>query len=189
MKRTGKTMTLSGQMPERLFGQQMFRDPHTILEYSNVLDIKRAWRVKDFSCWIQELGNEFAGLTEPAQFGLDVQLSSDDIPNDSDWNNAGDNRAVGWGTLTYFLGDGQYKPALGFSGVSRMLMNSEYWMMDDHVVQNKLTISAGASGSAQLEGVTTGYTLNYIVNLEEYDITPVESIIFNIKSKAQDISS
>jgi hypothetical protein len=61
--------------------------------------------------------------------------------------------------------------------------------MDDHVVQNKLTISAGASGNAQLEAITTGYTLNYIVNLEEYDITPVESIIFNIKSKAQDLSS
>lgn len=189
MKRTGKTLTLSGQMPPRLFGQQLFRDPHTILEYSNVLDVKRAWRVRDFSVWIQESANDFIGLTGPQQFGLECQLSSDDIPNAADWNNAGDNRAVGWGNLTYFLGDGQYKPAVAYQGSSKMLMNSEYWMMEDHIIQNKLTISAQALGAAGLEAVTNGYTLNYIVNLEEWDITPIESIVFNIKSKAQDLSS
>tara|TARA_R110001583_G_C5579453_1_gene402781 strand:+ start:579 stop:1148 length:570 start_codon:yes stop_codon:yes gene_type:complete len=189
MKRTGKTLTLSGQLPTRQFGQQLFRDPHTILEYSNVLDIKRAWRVKDFSCWIQEFGLEFTPMNEPTQFALDVQLSSDDIPNAGDWNNAGDNRAVGWGTLTYYLGNGQYKPQAGFTGSSRMLMNSEYWMMEDHVIQNKLTISSQAMGDAILEGITSGYSLNYVVNLEEWEITPIESIVFNIKGAAQDLSS
>lgn len=188
MKRTGKTLTLSGQMPERSFGAALQVEPHTILEYANVLDIKRAWRVKDFHCWIQQQGNDFAGQTVGTQFGMNVQLSSDDIPNANDWNNAGDNRAVGWGALSYFFADGQYKPQ-SFTGTSLMLMNSEYWMMEDHVIQNKLTISASAAGNGALEGITTRYKLNYIVNLEEFDITPVESIVFNIKSKAQDLSS
>jgi len=99
MKRTGKTLTLSGQMPKRLFNQQLFRDPKTILEYSNVLDINKAWKVKDCRCWIQETGLELGPISENATFGLDVQLSSDDIPNNNAWNNAGDNRAIGWGTL------------------------------------------------------------------------------------------
>jgi len=69
-----------------------------------------------------------------------------------------------------------------------MLLNSEYFMHPDHLVQNKLTISAqGTGGNSVIEGLT-GYTLNYIVYLEEYDITPSESIIFNIKGKAQDLS-
>ena len=64
----------------------------------------------------------------------------------------------------------------------------EYWMHPEHLVQNKLTISAqGTGANAQIEGLD-GYTLNYIVYLEEYDITPDESIIFNIKGKAQNVS-
>lgn len=188
MKRTGKTLTLSGQMPKRLFGEQIFRNPHTILEYSNVLDINRAWRVVDFHCWIMENDKELGVLTNNTQFGVDVQLSTDDIPNPQDWYNAGDNRAIGWSALSYFIGDGQYKPTASFLGASRMLMNSEYWLLPDHIVQNKLTISAYSGGSSAVEGLD-GYTLNYIVNLEEWDITPTESIVFNIKSKAQDLSS
>ena len=188
MKLTGRTLTLSGQMPKRLFGQQIFRDPHTILEYANVLDLSRAWRVKDFKCWIMENDKDLGLLANNTQFGLDVQLSTDSIPNTGDWNNASDNRAVGWGTLTYFLGDGQHKPTAAFAGFSRMLMNSEYWMLPDHVVQNKLTISAYAGGASSVEGLT-GYTLNYIVELEEIEITPTESIIYNIKSQAQDLQN
>jgi len=187
MKRTNRTMTLSGQMPKRLFGAGLQRDPYTILEYANVLDISKAWKLIDFKCWIQEDGANLGAYSEPFQFGLDVQLATDQIPDEPMWNNAGDNRSVGFGTLTYYIGDGQYKPQ-SFSGGSRMLMHSEYWMKDDHVIQNRLDISASAKGSAVVEGLT-GYTLNYIVNLEEVDITPTESIVYNIKSKAQDLQN
>jgi len=187
MKLTGKTLTLSGQLPRREFQKPLDRDPHTILEYSNVLDISKAWRVKDFSCWIAETANQM-GLTKEAAIGLDVQLSTDDIAVPTDWNNAGDNRAVGWGTLSYYVTQANVKPTTPQAGHTRMLMNSEYWLMPDHVIQNKLTISGQAPGSSDLEA-SSGYVLNYIVNLEELDITPSESIIFNIKSKAQDLSS
>ncbi|GAH90431.1 unnamed protein product [marine sediment metagenome] len=185
MKRTGKTLTLSGQMPKRLFGSPIERDPHVILEYANVLDISKAWRVKDFSCWIQQSALVM-GITEQTQVGIDVQLSTDDIPNFPDWNNAGENRAISWGTLSYFFGDGQYKPQALAVQPSRLLMNSEYWVLPDHVVQNKLTLGAGCAGASTLEN-SNGYILNYIVNLEELDITPTESIIYQIKSKAQDV--
>ena len=189
MKKTGKTLTLSGQMPKRTFTQQLFRDPHTILEYSNVLDINKAWKVKDFKCWIQETGIELGTYTNPFTFGLDVQLSTDDIPNSADWNNAGDNRAIGWGTLSYDVEDSSSKNVSVFTGGQRRLMYSEYWMHPDHLIQNKLTVSSQSTGAnATVEGLL-GYTLNYIVYLEEYDITPIESIVFNIKSKAQDLSS
>jgi hypothetical protein len=51
-----------------------------------------------------------------------------------------------------------------------------------------LTISAQAPGSSDLEAAA-GYTLNYVVNLEEVEITPIESIVYNIKSKAQDLAN
>jgi hypothetical protein len=184
MKKTGKTLTLSGQMPKRAFMQQLFRDPHTILEYSNVLDINKAWKVKDFRCWIQE--SSF-GQTADAYITVDTQLSTDDIPNANDWNNAGENRAIGWGTLAYNCNAMTSKPQSP-AGTPRSLENSEYFMHPDHLIQNKLTISAHAFGDqSTLENKE--YTLNYIVYLEEYDISPTESIIFNIKSKAQDLSS
>jgi|TARA_R110000822_G_C15310385_1_gene492803 hypothetical protein len=187
MKRTGKTLTLSGQLPTRPFASPLSRDPHTILEYANVLDLSRAWKVKDFSCWIQETALEM-GLNKLAAIGIDVQLSTDLIPNTADWNNAGENRAIGWGTLSYFVTQGNYKPDNPQAGFARLLMNSEYWVLPDHVVQNKLTISAQAPGSSDLEAAA-GYTLNYVVNLEEVEITPIESIVYNIKSKAQDLAN
>ncbi|AXH78514.1 MAG: hypothetical protein [Circular genetic element sp.] len=187
MKSTGRTMTLSGQMPKRLFGAGLHRDPYTILEYANVLDISKAWKLLDFKCWIQEDSQNLGAFAEPFQFGLDVQLATDVIPDEPMWNNAGDNRAVGFGTLTYYVGDGQYKPAISFTGASRMLMHESYWMKDDHVIQNRLDISAAAKGNNTVESLE-GYTLNYIVNLEEIDITATESIVYNIKSKAQDLS-
>jgi len=184
MKRTGRTLTLSGQMPRRLFLSPLERDPHTILEYANVLDINKAWKVKDFRVWIQE--KEF-GQTEDCYMTVDTQLSTDTIPNTNDWNNAGENRAIGWGTLAYNLNQKSWKPQGGQAGFPRSLENSEYWMHPDHLIQNKLTIGACAFGvQAALED--NYYTLNYIVYLEEYDISATESIVFNIKGKAQDVS-
>ena len=187
MKKTGKTLTLSGQMPQRQFGELLFRDPKTILEYSNVLDINKAWKVKDFRCWIQGTCNDM-GINKEACTGLDVQLSTDNIPNSGDWNNATENRAIGWGTLSYWFTQSNIKVSTPQAGLARMLMNSEYWMHPDHLIQNKLTISAQATGNTDLEAAT-GYVLNYIVYLEEYDITPSESIVFNIKGKAQNVSN
>jgi len=166
---------------------ELDRDPHTILEYSNVLDINRAWRVLDFKAWIQEDTAQL-GFTIPGLIGFDVQLSTDEIPNSNDWNNAGENRALGWGTFGYNCMDCTYDLRAGFTGAPRILMPGDYFMHPDRIVQNKLTIGAAGSGADALVENKPGYTMNYIVYLEEVEISPQESIIYNIKSKAQDIS-
>lgn len=187
MKRTGKLMTLSGQMPKRLFDEPLFRNPHTVLEYSNVLDINRAWRVLDFRCWIQEDVSDL-GFTEAGLLSFDVQLNTDEILNPVAFNNAGDNRAVGFGNMLYSVSDGMYKPGFAFTGGTRGIMNQEYFIHPDRIVQNKLILCATGDGAQALTENKPGYTMNYMIYLEEVDITPTESIVYNIKSKAQDIS-
>ena len=83
-------------MDQRQFGELLNTNPKTILEYANVLDLNKAWKVKDFRCWLQGSCAEM-GINKEAATGLDVQLSTDDIPNAGDWNNAEENRAIGWG--------------------------------------------------------------------------------------------
>ena len=92
MKRTGKTLTLSGLLPAKLFGSQIFRDPVTILEYSNVLDITRAWKVKDVRCFLKSNALEL-GFLEDCLINVRYQMNTDDIPNSNDWYNAGANRS------------------------------------------------------------------------------------------------
>lgn len=188
MKSTGRLMTLSGQMPKRLFESPLERDPYTILEYANVLDINRAWRVLSMRCWIQE---DVAGLgfLNNGIIAFDVQLNTDDILFPSAMNNAGDNRAVGFGNLLYSVADNWTKsPSPTFTGAGRGIVNQEYFIHPDRIVQNKLVLCAAGNGSQALTENTGGYTMNYMVYLEEVDITPTESIVYNIKSKAQDIS-
>ncbi len=57
MKGTGKTLTLSGTLPPKLFYSQLFRDPHPVLEYSNVLDLTKAWKIKEVKCRLQIIKN------------------------------------------------------------------------------------------------------------------------------------
>lgn len=189
MKKTGRTMTLSGQLPRRNFQQQLFRNPHPILEYANVLDINRAWRVKFYQTWVQETPTEM-GFQDGCYWTVDTQLSTDNIPGNTMWNNAGENRAIAWETLAYDSNRASFKgvdPGSPSGEIPRNLMNVETWIHPDHIIQNKLTISAHAFGTNYAENAT--YVLNYIVELEEVEISPSESIVFNIKSKAQDLET
>jgi len=127
------------------------------------------------------------GFTGECYFTVDCQLSTDNIPSNLMWNNAGDNRAIGWGNLAYNANRAAYKPMTPAGEIPRSLDNSTYWLHPDHVIQNKLTISAHAFGSNASENAT--YVLNYLVELEEVEISPTESIVFNIKSKAQDLET
>jgi len=188
MKSTGRLMTLSGQMPKRLFDSPLERDPYTILEYANVLDINRAWRVLSMRCWIQEDTTEL-GFLDDGMISFDVQLNTDDILFPNAMNNAGDNRAVGFGNMLYSVSSGFYKSSSpAYTGAPRGIMNQEYFIHPDRIVQNKLVLCASGDGAQALTENKPGYTMNYIVYLEEVDITPTESIVYNIKSKAQDIS-
>lgn len=190
MKRTNRTMTLAGTTPRKLFGSQLFRDPITILEYSNVLDINKAWRIKSMRCWIKDTLQEMS-IPSDCNINIRYQLNTDDIPYSGDWFNAGDNRAICFGTTAYSLNGYAWKPAGAFSGSGVALLNEEVFIKPEHIIQNKLTLGYMGIGPQDVveSASTVGYSLNYLVELEEWDITPVESIIFNIKAKAQDLSS
>ena len=188
MKATGKTLVLSGLLPSKLFGSAVFRDPVTILEYANVLDISRAWKVKSFRCWLKSTVAEMNFLHD-CKLAFRYQLNTDDIPNSPDWFNAGDNRAIAWGTTAYdCIGEGIKN--LAYSGAGTQLLNEEIFLQPDHIVQNKLVIGyQGVGPQLVVEAAANQYQLNYIIELEEWDITPTESIFHNIKSKAQDLSN
>jgi hypothetical protein len=184
-------MTLAGTTPYTLFTGEMHRQPLTILEYSNVLDISKAWRVKNFRVWIKSSAQEM-NLLADSLLNLKYQLNTDDM--DIGYFNIGDNRTIGMGTTAYNVSGYGYNPdkslTLGFSGAGVQLMNEEVFMKEDHVVQNKLVLGYQVIGPQQVvEAASNMYMCNYLVELEEYDISPTESIIFNIKAKGQDLSS
>jgi len=187
MKRTGKTLTLSGQIPRQQINQDLGQAPHTILEYSNVLDINKAWKVSTFRVWIHEGDGGELALTDDAYITLRAQLNTDEMPAiNSMWNNAGENRALGWSNTLYnSLAPGYRLGVYANSGMG--IVNQSYFIHPDHLIQNKLIIACDAKGGQSTENAF--FTCNYIVYLEEYDITPTESIIFNIKGKGQDLSS
>lgn len=189
MKATGKRLVLSGLLPAKLFWNPLERDPVTILEYANVLDITRAWKVKSFRCWLKSNVADM-GFAGDCKLNFRYQLNTDDIPYAPDWFNAGDNRAIAWGTTAYDCLQDGIKAGPPFTGAGAQLTNEEVFFQPDHIVQNKLVIGyTGIGPQAIVEAASNSYELNYIIELEEWDITPTESIFHNIKSKAQDLSN
>ena len=129
------------------------------------------------------------GFLDDAIFNLDVQLSTDNMtgPVREGYWNAGDNRAIGWGFKTYTAYNYPYKHS-GYTPAGLCCRFTEEILQPNHIIQNFLQIAASIKGG----GVGTEnfpFNVNYVIELEEWDITPIESIVFNIKGKAQDISS
>ncbi|AXH78424.1 MAG: hypothetical protein [Circular genetic element sp.] len=187
MKRTGKTLTLSGQLPQNQFGRQFGSNPQTILEYSNVLDINKAWKVVSYRVWVHETEASQMGFVDESMFTLYSQLNTDAVQNvPAIWNNAEINRAIGFSNTLYNCTAPAYRTGV-FSDAGVGIQNQSYFIQPEHIIQNNLVLATKAKGSGI--GTENGtYTVNYIVYLEEYDISANESIVFNIKSKGQDLS-
>ncbi|GAI60129.1 unnamed protein product, partial [marine sediment metagenome] len=62
-----------------------------------------------------------------------------------------------------------------------------YWIDPNHVIQDLLNLYIRVGCSSDYEGAVKQF--NYIVWMEEVEISDTESIIFNIKGKSQDLSS
>ena len=184
MKRTGKTLTLSGQLAKRTAGTDIGIDPTTILEYGNVLDINKAWKVVSYRVWLQERTGADLGLTDEAMPTLYTQLNTDYVQRPV-WYNAEINRSIAYSNTLYNCTGPAYKAGV-FSNSGVGIQNQSYFIEPEHIVQNTLILGAQLQGSGSSENAT--YTVNYIVYLEEYDISANESIIFNVKSKGQDLS-
>lgn len=186
MKRTGKTLTLSGQLATRMFGVDIGTDPTTILEYGNVLDINKAWKVVSYRCWIQERDGAALGLTDESMPVLYTQLNTDYVrPSVSGWYNAEINRSIAYSNTLYNCTVPSYRSGV-YSNSGVGIQNQTYFIQPEHIIQNNLILGSQMQGGGSAENAS--YTLNYIIYLEEYDISATESIIFNVKSKGQDLS-
>jgi len=175
MKATGKTLTLRGTTEPFLCNGDWYSE--NILDYANVLDITKAWRLRWCEVWtVDSLSLSSAGS------GYDVALESilsTELPNPVQ-NRADDNRLIAWSNQAYTLGG----KSVGAN--AQGILGHQVVIDPDHIIQKELNISFRLFGGSTFENVTT--MANYIVYLEEYQITPTESIVSTIKQSAQSLN-
>jgi hypothetical protein len=175
MKPTGRTMTLRGQIQDAEFDTWNTKN---ILDYANVLDISKAWRVQYYMAWL----GSYPSRDNPGtgvEWAIHGFLSTDDLTVYE--SNADDNRQIGWSNQAYNSGG---KTAGAYADG---LMNESYIIDPDHIVQKRLDINFLPFGGSDFEALFVD--INFIVYLEEVQITPNESIISTIKQSAQNIDA
>ena len=95
-------------------------------------------------------------------------------------NRADDNRLITWINQCYSMGG----KSIGANGNG--LLNEQVVVDPDHIIQKELNISMKYLGGSVFEN--TLVQTNYIVYLEEVEITAIESIVSSIKSSAQSLN-
>ena len=141
MKRTGQTLTLSGQLPTLPAGKDILFAPQSILEYGNVLDINRAWKVVSYRVWLAEREGAALGLTDESMLTLYSQLNTDTIqavPHLG--NNAEINRSIAWSNTLYNCTVPVYKTG-SYSNSGVGIVNQSYFIKPEHIVQNNLILA------------------------------------------------
>lgn len=173
MKATGKTLTLRGTMVAADWDNWNTKN---ILDYANVLDINKAWRVRWVETWMSTpIGLIAAGSR--TDFSITTMLDTESVVNPV--NRADDNRQIAWGSQTYSLGRAPASKCTGIIG-------NQVVIDPDHIVQKELNINFLPLGDAVIEGVEID--INFIVYLEEIQITANESIVSTIKQSAQSLN-
>jgi len=173
MKSTGKTLTLRGTFVSAGYDQWNTKN---ILDYANVLDINKAWRVR----WVETWLSTPIGILRPgskSDISITTMLDTEAVQNPA--NRADDNRQIAWGSQTYSLGQ---------SGTSKChgIIGNQVVIDPDHIVQKELNINFLPCGSADVEDVRVD--INFIVYLEEVQISANESIVSTIKQSAQSLN-
>ena len=174
MKSTGKTLTLRGTTDE-FRGVDWYSE--NILDYANVLDISKAWRVRWFEVWPVDslsLAVSGSGLETSLEALLSVELPA------PVQNRADDNRLIAWSNQSYHQGG----KTVGANGQG--ILGHQVVIDPDHIIQKELNISFRFLGGSNFEN--TPIKVNYIIYLEEMQITPSESIISTIKTSAQSMN-
>jgi len=189
VKRTGKRLTLRGSISKDV-NAQFSSDGFTILEYANVLDLQRAWKVSGYAVWPVGYKANFGADLNLGAASIETFLATDGNINDAGTvfiaNNARDNRQIAWGNTLIELG-GSYRLLAGESSKIQAVKSEHYWIDPEHLVQTDLRLFCRIGGISYDEGAFK--EINYIVYLEEMEVTPSESIIQSVKSKAQDLSN
>lgn len=174
MKSTGKTLTLRGTT--ELFNTTSDFYLENILDYANVLDIEKGWRIRWFEVW--PVGLNLGATLGRNTLSIEAILTTDSIPIAQRLNRADDNRMIGWSNAGYDCGTDPTSKNAGIVG-------SQIVIDPDHVVQKELNIMFRLLANSTLEGES--HQMNYIVYLEEVKLSPSESIVSTIKQSAQNI--
>lgn len=176
MKSTGKTLTLRGTTA--LFNTTSDFYLENILDYANVLDIEKGWKIRWFEVW--PVGLNLAATKGRQMGSIESILTTDSIPIAQRLNRADDNRMIAWSNAGYDFGSEPTSKDTGIKG-------SQIVIDPDHVIQKELNIMFRILGSNTMEGET--HQMNYIVYLEEVKLTPSESIVSTIKQSAQNLEN
>jgi len=185
MKMTGKTMTLRGSTTVEVMRNFV---PTNILEYSNVLDLTKAWKVIGYSVWPTGWRTNFQqeNVTQTASIEsfLATVINIFDTATIPIQNSPEDNRQIAWGNTMIHLANGNK-----ISGATKVqtVEAEHYWIDPNHIIQDELNLYLRIGAGTEYEGERKQF--NYIVWLEEYEVSDIESIVFNIKGKSQDLSS
>ena len=163
MKLTGRTLTLRGTMEPFLANGDYFSE--NILDYANVLDINKAWRLRWCEVWFVESPPRTTPSTGQEN-SLEVILSTE-LPSPVE-NRADDNRLITWINQCYSAGG----KAVGSN--AHGMLNEQVVVDPDHIIQKELNISMKYLGGSAFESQLI--QTNYIVYLEEVEITAIESL-------------
>ena len=187
MKNTSRRLTLRGSITRKFNAE--WNDPvlggHVVLEYANVLDLKKAWKVEGYGVWLKDYRKASPAI-DLSTCSIESFLATDDGITDTGnvlmCNNPQDPRQIAWGNTMLDLGKADKVNTTKVQGV----FNEAFCIDPDHIIQDELRLFTRLSGSDVEEGKL--HDINYIIWLREVEITPAESIIQNIKGKSQDLS-
>ncbi len=177
MKDMKSTMTLRGNVQ---ITEGAGYELHNIFEYANVLDIGKGWKIDGYRVWIQDYrldsqSNDLSSCTVESFLSTDTNILG------TMQGNCQDNRQIAWGNYTMGLGSGDKVNTTRVQGCRDEFI----WTDPDHLIQDQLNLWTRFGASDVIEGTTR--RLNYIVYMRQFEVSPSESIIQNIKSKAQDL--
>jgi len=145
-------------------------------------DLTRGWKVKRFHLWFTDPhawnGASERGLQFCAIFG---KLQTDEESTTT--MDASDNREFAWLTNTY-----QLNQSLGQTGQTNPLIQRDVnQVVDmDHVIVRELLLTLGMFTSSDHESVLMD--ISYLVEIEEFKVTPTETILQIVKGTGQSVS-
>jgi hypothetical protein len=175
MKKTGRTLTLRGKIKDCRFDEWTTKN---ILDYANVLDINKAWRLVYYMHWLADYpSRDSPGLGQ--EYSINGMVSTDDLVVVN--SDAADNRQIAWSNQLFSTGG---KTAGAYSDG---MFNEQYVIDPDHIIQKQLDINFLPQGGTGMENLFVD--INYIVYLEEVQVTANESIISTIKQSAQNLEA
>ena len=185
--------TLVGSFDANMYaGGRMQVSEHIVFAYES-RDQTKSWRIKEIQCWL----NPMVEAGGDSRTILNYCLSTDFLNPPADATtpsiriyaeqfNAEDNRGIAWGMTDYqnrdastadFRVPGQGIIPFGMIADGRRAVN--------YLILNTITAS---EGSAILPSGPGKNTINYRILMEEIDVSPMESILHQVRGLSQDVS-